>query len=63
MSQLLPEQIAAAQNANLDTLFGLANKIVDGFQQLVELNLQVIKSTRAESQENAQQALARMALT
>jgi phasin family protein len=58
MSQLFPEQIAATQQANLDTLFGLANKIVDGFQQLVEPNLQVIKSTLAESQENAQQALA-----
>ncbi len=56
---LLPplEQIGAAQKANLDTLFGLVNQAFEGFQKLVQLNLQVVKSTIAESQDNTQKAL------
>jgi phasin family protein len=57
MTLLTPEQIGAAQKANLDTLFGLVNKAFDGFQKLVQLNLQVVKSTIAESQDNTQKAL------
>ena len=57
MTLLTPEQIAAAQKANFDTLFGLTNKAFEGVEKLVELNLQVVKSTLAESQENAQRAL------
>jgi phasin family protein len=57
MSLLTPEQIAAAQKANLETLFGLTTKAFEGIEKLVELNLQVVKSTLAESQENAQRAL------
>ena len=54
---LTPEQVAAAQKANLETLFGLTTKAFEGVEKLVELNLQVVKSTLAESQENAQRAL------
>jgi phasin family protein len=54
MSLLTPEQIAAAQKANLETLFGLTTKAFEGVEKLVELNLQVIKSTLAESHDNAQ---------
>src|SRR6195952_3010577 len=57
MTLFTPEQIAAAQKANFDTLFGLTNKAFEGIEKLVELNLQVVKSTLAESQENAQRAL------
>ncbi|CAB3770959.1 phasin family protein [Paraburkholderia solisilvae] len=57
MTLLTPEQFAAAQKANLDTLFGLTNKAFEGIEKLVELNLQVVKSTLAEGQENAQRAL------
>ncbi len=57
MTLMTPEQIAAAQKANFDTLFGLTNKAFEGMEKLVELNLQVVKSTLAESQENAQRAL------
>jgi phasin family protein len=57
MSLLTPEQIVAAQKANLETLFGLTGKAFEGVEKLVELNLQVVKSTIAESQENAQRAL------
>ena len=57
MILLTPEQIGATQKANLDTLFGLVNKAFDGFQKLVQLNLQVVKSAIAESQDNTQKAL------
>jgi phasin family protein len=57
MTLFTPEQIAAANKAQFDTLFGLTNKAFEGMEKLLELNLQVVKSTLAESQENAQRAL------
>ncbi|MET3218586.1 UNVERIFIED_ORG: phasin family protein [Burkholderia territorii] len=57
MSLLTPEQIAAAQKANLESLFGLTTKAFEGVEKLIELNLQVVKSTLAEGQENAQRLL------
>jgi len=57
MSLLTPEQITAAQKANLDTLFGLTNKAFEGFEKLVQLNLEAVKSALAEIQDNAQKAL------
>ncbi|MBR8082704.1 phasin family protein [Burkholderia vietnamiensis] len=57
MSLLAPEQIAAAQKANLESLFGLTTKAFEGVEKLIELNLQVVKSTLTESQENAQRLL------
>lgn len=57
MSLLTPEQIAAAHKANFETLFSLTNKAFEGVEKLVELNMQVVKSTLAESQESAQRAL------
>jgi len=57
MSLLTPEQIAAAQKANLESLFGLTTKAFEGVEKLIELNLQVVKSTLVESQENAQRLL------
>ncbi|SKD04775.1 phasin family protein [Paraburkholderia hospita] len=47
-----PEQIAASQKASLDVFFGLTGKVFEGVEKLVALNLQVVKSTLAESQEN-----------
>jgi phasin family protein len=52
-----PEKITTAQNTNLDTLFGLTNKTFEAFAKLVQLNLEVVKSTLAEIQDNAQKAL------
>jgi phasin family protein len=46
-----PEQVAVAK-ANLDAFFGLAGKVFEGVKKLVALNLQVIRSTLAEAQEN-----------
>jgi phasin family protein len=57
MSLLTPEQIAAAQKANLESLFGLTTKAFEGVEKLLELNLQVAKATLAEGQENVQRAL------
>lgn len=52
-----PEQVTAAQKANLETLFGLTTKAFEGVEKLVELNLQVVKATFAENVDNAKKAL------
>jgi phasin family protein len=57
MNPFPPENIAAAQQANLATLFGLANQAFAGFEKLVALNLQVMKSTLTATQANTQKAL------
>ena len=57
MTLFTPEQFAAANKAQFDTLFGLTNKAFEGFEKLIALNLQVVKSTLAEGQENVQRAL------
>jgi phasin family protein len=54
---LTPEQVAAAQKANLETLFGLTTKAFEGVEKLVELNLQVVKATFAENVDNAKKTL------
>ncbi|WP_454743452.1 phasin family protein [Cupriavidus necator] len=50
------EQFAAAQAAGLDILAGLTSKTLDGLQKVAELNLQTMKSTLAEAQDNARKA-------
>ena len=45
MSFLTPDQLVAAQKANIETLFGLTQKTFEGVEKLVELNLQVARST------------------
>ncbi len=57
MSLSSPEQIAAAQKSNLDTSWAVANMMFEGFQKLVELNLQAVKSTLAEGRESVGKAL------
>jgi phasin family protein len=47
-----PEQLLAAQKANVETLFGLTNKAFEGVEKLVELNLQVAKTALAEAAES-----------
>jgi phasin family protein len=51
------EQFLAAQKANLETLFGLTAKAFEGVEKLVELNLQVAKTSLAEVAESTQAAL------
>ena len=54
---LTAEQFTAAQNANVETLFGLANRAFEGVEKLVELNLQVAKTTLGEVAETTRAAL------
>lgn len=52
------EQMIAAHKANLETLFGLTTKAFESVEKLVELNLQVARTTLAETAETAHAALA-----
>ena len=54
---LTPEQVIAANKANLETLVGLTNKAFSGVEQLIELNLAAAKTTLADSQKQANAAL------
>jgi phasin family protein len=57
MSSLVPEQLVGAQKAGFEMMFGLSTKAFESIEKLVELNLQVVKSTLAENQEVATKAL------
>ena len=54
---LTPEQIAAAQKANLETLSGLTNQALQSIEKLVELNLAIAKQSLSDSVNNAKKAL------
>lgn len=49
MTPFTAEQLIAAHKANVETLFGLTNKAFEGVEKLVELNLQVAKSSLSEA--------------
>ncbi|MGB8416274.1 phasin family protein [Paraburkholderia sp.] len=57
MNVFVPEQLVAVHRANIATLFTLTNQAFQGFQKLVDLNMQVARSALAEGEENWQQAL------
>jgi phasin family protein len=46
-----PVHVAAAK-ANLDAFFGLTGKVFEGVEKLVALNLQLVRSTLTETQDN-----------
>jgi phasin family protein len=52
-----PDQFVAAQKATVETLFGLTSKAFEGVEKLVELNLQVAKTTLSEAADTATSAL------
>ena len=54
---LTPEQIAAAQKANLETLSGLTNQALQSIEKLVELNMHIAKQSLSDSMSNAKKAL------
>ena len=54
---LTAEQIVAAHKANVETLFGLTNKAIEGVEKLVELNMQVAKAAMGEAAETTRAAL------
>ncbi|MFJ4292979.1 TIGR01841 family phasin [Cupriavidus sp. NPDC089707] len=58
MPTLPTEQFSALHAANLDLLFSLTNQTMVGFQKLTELNLQTMKATLAETQDNLKKAFA-----
>ncbi|EHP38152.1 phasin [Cupriavidus basilensis OR16] len=59
MNYLTPEQILDAQKESLDTLAGLTSTALEGFERLVDLNLQTMKAALAESGEGVHKALVR----
>lgn len=52
-----PEQVLAAQKANLETLHGLTAKAFEGMEKLVELNMQATRAALAESASHTQAVL------
>lgn len=46
---MTPEQLAAAQKAQFESLFGLASKSIDHLEKLVELNIQTLRTSMQES--------------
>ncbi|MDK3022351.1 TIGR01841 family phasin PhaP3 [Cupriavidus taiwanensis] len=58
MSPFTPEQFAAAQKSNMNHLFALTNTAFEGFQKLTELNLQTLRATLSEGQQNVEAVLA-----
>ncbi|RDK01471.1 TIGR01841 family phasin [Paraburkholderia lacunae] len=57
MSSLAPEQLFAAQKVGFETISGLLTKAFGGVEKLIEVNLQVVKSTLTENQEITAKAL------
>ena len=54
---LTPEQIVAAQKANLETLSGLTKQALQSIEKLVELNLYIAKQSLSDSMNSAKKAL------
>ena len=54
---LTPEQLAAAQKANLETLSGLTNQALQSIEKLVELNMHIAKQSLSDSMNSAKKAL------
>lgn len=57
MTQWTPEQYMKAQLVGLDAMVGLTNKAFEGFEKLMELNLQAMKTTLAQTREGAMKAM------
>lgn len=54
---LTPEQLAAAQKANLETLTGITNQALQSIEKLVELNMHIAKASLSDSMANVKKAL------
>ena len=55
---LTVEQVITAQKASLGNIFGVSARAYEGFEKLVELNLQAGKASLAEAADTARAALA-----
>ncbi|MCL5968933.1 MAG: phasin family protein [Betaproteobacteria bacterium] len=51
---LTPEQMLAAQKANIETLFGLTQKAFEGVERMLELNMQATRAALADTSSNTQ---------
>ena len=54
---LTPEQIASAQKANIETLFGLTTKAFEGVEKIVELNVAASRAALNEAASHSQALL------
>jgi len=54
---LTPEQLMAAQKANVETLIGLTHKAFEGVEKLVELNLELARSALSDTADTTKAAL------
>ncbi|MDR0274415.1 MAG: phasin family protein [Burkholderiaceae bacterium] len=54
---LTPEQLVAAQKANMEKLYGLTAKAFEGVEKLIDLNVNAAKSALVESADQAQALL------
>ncbi len=54
---MTPEQIVAANKANIETLVGLTHTAVAGVEKLIELNLAATKSAMSDTQSQTHAAL------
>lgn len=54
---LTPEQIASAQKANIETLFGLTTKAFEGVEKIVELNVAASRAALSEAANHSQALL------
>jgi hypothetical protein len=57
MGILIPQAVAEAQNQSRRQLYDFSAKAFDSVEQLVALNLQVVKTTLAENQAMPHKAL------
>lgn len=57
MSVFDPEHLVAAQKTNTATLFALTDQGFEGFEKLIELNIQALRSALTESETSWREAL------
>jgi len=57
MTQWTAEQCAKVQLAGFEAMVGLTNKALEGFERVMELNLQTMKSTLAQTREGVKKAM------
>lgn len=55
---ITPDQVAATYKSNVDSFFALSAKTFEGFEKLVDLNVNVAKATQAEVAEKFKEAIA-----
>jgi phasin family protein len=52
MSIFAPEELVSSYKTSVTALFALANPVFQGFQAVIELNLQAVKAALAEGEDN-----------